>query len=169
MSKWISKFTCPRFMVIPWKPWLFGNKYHMICFSETDILFVCELVEGKDDPNEASPKKHSEKGKTVGLCLRLTKSMHGTGNGAVMDSEFCVLDAIVQLKKCGVFSLALVKKRQYWQKYLKGEEVKQHFDNMDPGYFDAIGRTLDRMPSYIYEMKEPDYVLLFMTTFGLTT
>lgn len=38
----------------------------------------------------------------------------------------------------------------------------------DPGYFDARRADLDGVPFYIYGMKEPDYVLLFMTTFGST-
>jgi len=39
MSKWLSQYTCPGFMVVPHKPWPYGNKYHMIVCGELEILF----------------------------------------------------------------------------------------------------------------------------------
>jgi len=44
------------------------------------------MVEGKDATPQVQPKEYSGKGKTVGLCLHLTKSLHGTGSVVVMDS-----------------------------------------------------------------------------------
>ena len=168
MSKWINKYTCPGFMVVPRKPWPFGNEYHTICCSETGILFCAELVEGKDRPKDAPPREYDNLGKTVGLCLHLTKFFHGTGNVLIMDSGFCVVQALVELKKRGVFSSALIKKRRYWPKHIKGEAMKEHFKDKEPGYFDAKRAELDGVPFYVYGMKEPDYILLFMTTFGST-
>ena len=55
-------------------------------------------------------KEYSEKGKTVGLCLRFTKSLYDTDSLVVMDSGFCVLKAIIELRKTGIFSSALIKK-----------------------------------------------------------
>ena len=166
MSKWLNKYTCPGYMMVPRKPWPFGNEYHSICCSTSGVMYRLELVEGKDQPPRLPAKQYSDLGKTVGLCLRLTSSIHGTGNVVVMDSGFCVLKAITELKKKGVFSSALIKKRQYWPRYVKGEEIKDHFDGKEPGFFDAIKGTFDNVPFYIYGMKEPDYALLFMTSFG---
>src|SRR5687767_6925292 len=45
---WVSKWTCPGWMVIPCKPHPFGNKYHTICCAQTRIMYSIELVEGKD-------------------------------------------------------------------------------------------------------------------------
>jgi len=52
MSKWVNQFTCPGFMVVPRKPWPFGNEYHTIACSETEIIYYIDLVEGKDEPRE---------------------------------------------------------------------------------------------------------------------
>ena len=166
MSKWLNQYTCPGFMVVPRKPWKCGNKYHTICCCLTGILFALELVEGKDCPTRAPPKEHKEKGKTVGLCLRLTKALQGSGSIVVMDSGFCVVKAIVELRKIGIFSHALIKKRRYWPKYIKGEEIKTHFQDKDPGHFDALKAKYDGVDFHIYCMKEPDYVLMLMTTYG---
>ena len=32
MSVWTNKLTCPGYMFVPCKSWLFGNKYHMVCY-----------------------------------------------------------------------------------------------------------------------------------------
>ena len=88
MSKWIEQFTCPGFMIVPRKPWPCGNEYHTIVDNTSDVLFALELVEGKDSPPQAVPKKYAEKGKTVSLVLRLTESLSGTGAIVTMDSGF---------------------------------------------------------------------------------
>jgi hypothetical protein len=166
MSKWLNQWTCPGFMVVPRKPWQCGNEYHTICCSSSGVLFALEIVEGKDAPPEAEQKEYFEKGKTVGLCLHLTKSLYGTGSVVVMDSAFCVVKAITELRMAGVFSSALIKKRRYWPHYVNGDGIKAHFNGKKPGDFDALKGTLDNVDYYIYGKKEPDYVLLFMTTYG---
>ena len=67
-----------------------------------------EMVEGKDHPRHI-PVEHQELGETVGLMLRCTKILHGTGKVIVLDSGFCVLQGVIELKKRGVFSAALIK------------------------------------------------------------
>ena len=166
MSKWLNKYTCPGFMVVPRKPWPCGNEYHTICCSESGVLFALELVEGKDEPAQRPRKEHNEKGKTLGLMIRLTKSVHGTGKLVIMDSGFCVLQGIIELRKLGVFSSALIKKRRYWPKYVHGDEFKAQFDHCEPGTFKALRGKLDGIDFHLYGMKEPDYILMFMTTYG---
>ena len=75
MSTWANKFTCPGYMFVPRKPWPFGNEYHTICCAVCGILFGIELVEGKDKPPEIVPEFNNAGGPTVGLLLRLTKSL----------------------------------------------------------------------------------------------
>ena len=165
MSKWINNYSCPGYMVVPRKPCTFCNEYHTICFCETGILYRMELVEGKDPPTRIS-KEYNDMGKTVGLFLRMTKLIHGTGNVVVMDSGFCVLQAVIEFKKVGVFSSSLIKKRRYWPIHIDGEMVKAYIQDKDPGYEDARRGEYGKIPFYIYCMKEPDYFLMFMTTFG---
>ena len=48
MSKWLNKYTCPGFMFVPRKPWKFGNEYHDVGCSLSDIIWQVDLQEGKD-------------------------------------------------------------------------------------------------------------------------
>jgi hypothetical protein len=51
-----------------------------------------ELVEGKDEPVQGrGQKEFDELGKTVGLLLRLTKTIWGTAKMVVLNTGFCVL------------------------------------------------------------------------------
>ena len=84
----------------------------------------------------------------------------------MLDSGFCVLQAIVELKKCGVFTHALIKKRRYWPKHVPGEQIIQHFTDKAIGSADAIKGELDEVPFYIYSMKEPDYTMMLMSMYG---
>jgi len=70
-------------------------------------LFDFEMVEGKDCPRELGAPEFDEAGKTGGLLLRLTKSMHNSARYVVLDSGFCVLAALIALRKVSVFASAL--------------------------------------------------------------
>ena len=95
---------------MPRKPHPFGNEYHTICCGETGIMYFVELVEGKDRPAQLGRHQHEERGKTVGLLLRMTKSISGTGKVVIMDSGFCVLEALIALREVSVYGSALIKK-----------------------------------------------------------
>ena len=116
MSIWTNAFTCPGFMMVPRKPHPFGNKYHTICCGLSGVLYQMELVEGKDAPPERGDPEFNNTGKTVGLLLRLTKPISGTGKLVILDSGFCVLKAIIKLRKDVVFASAVIKKGSIGQK-----------------------------------------------------
>jgi hypothetical protein len=50
MSIWPNKWTCPGWVICPRKPHPFGNEYHTACCALSTIMFVIELVKGKDAP-----------------------------------------------------------------------------------------------------------------------
>jgi hypothetical protein len=167
MSTWANKYTCPGFMFVPRKPWPFGNEYHTIACGVSEILYRLELVEGKDEPKEGrGPKFCDDLGKTVGLLLRLTRTIWGTGKIVVLDSGFCVLQGIVELKKRGVYAAALIKKRRYWPKWIQGDAIDNYFADKDVGEVDALPGVLDNVPFHVFAMKEPDYVMKLMSTYG---
>ena len=166
MSKWINEYTYPGFMFVPWKPWAFGNEYHDARCCESDILWQVDLREGKDRPPQAGDKEYDNLGKTAGTLMRLTKPIQGTGKLFVLDSGFCVLQALVELAKVGVFAHALVKKRLYWPKHVPGDKIIEHFKDKAVGYVDARQGNLDGIPFYLYGMKEPDYTMIIMATYG---
>ena len=127
-----------------------------------------ELVEGKDAPHAAAhPKpKHNNHRNTVCLLLHILQPIFTKGYVVVLDSGFCVLKGIVELKKRGVYASALIKKRHYWPKYIKGDDIKSHFDGKDVGNCDSWNGQMDEVDFHVYAMKEPDYVMSIMCTYG---
>jgi Transposase IS4 len=165
MMEWTNQYTCPGFMFVPRKPHPFGNEWHSICCGLSGIMYAVELVEGKDKPPNHS-KEFDEKGKTVGLLLRLTKRIWSTGKIVVLDSGFCVLKGIIELRQRGVFAAAVIKKRRYWPKYIPGEQIQQHFAGQEVGSVDALGGTLDGVPFHVFCMKDDGYVTMLMSSYG---
>ena len=151
---------------VPRKPWSFGNEYHDAGCAESDIIWSLELREGKDRPTQLNNKPFDDLGKTVGTLLRLTEPVWGSGRVFVLDSGFCVLQAIVELRKKGLFAAALIKKRRYWPKYIPGDSILAHFAEKGIGESDALQGMLDDVKFHVVAMKEPDYVMMFMTTYG---
>lgn len=166
ISVWTNEFTCPGFMFVPRKPHPFGNEYHTVCCCLCGVLYRLELMEGKDAPPERPAEQFSELGKTVGLLLRMTRSIWGTGKALVLDSGFCVLKGIVELKKKGVYAAAQIKKRRYWPKHVDGDAIKSYFEDKDVGSVAALPGNLDGVPVWIHCMKEPDYVTMLMSSYG---
>eukprot|EP00957_Ditylum_brightwellii_P185134 14098569-Ditylum_brightwellii.AAC.1 len=63
-------------------------------------MYAVEMVEGRDRPKECPvDPTTTEHGKTRGLLLRLSRSLVGRGCAVILDSGFCVLKALVALKK----------------------------------------------------------------------
>ena len=166
MSVWTNKFTCPGFMFVPRKPWPFGSEYHTVCCCTSGIMWGIDLVEGKDRPRALGQQQFDDMGSTVGLLLRMLTPIFHKGYVVILDSGFCVLKGIIELRKKGVFASALIKKRQYWPKFIRGDDIKAHFDNKEVGETDSWAGKLDNIPFHVYAMKEPDYVMSLMSTYG---
>ncbi len=167
MSIWNSRWTCPGWVFCPRKPHPQGNEYHTICCGETGILFDFEVVEGRDRPTQLGrPEYEVEHGKTGGLLLRLTKSIHQSARYVVLDSGFCVLKGLISLVKSGVFACSLIKKRRYWPAYCQGETIDQYFVGKNIGDTAAVEGELDGVPYNIWCFKEPDYVCKMFGTAG---
>ena len=123
----MNKFSCPGLMFISRKLWSFGNEYHMVCCCATGIMWVIGLMEGKDHPCQMGQETYDDLGVTVGLLLWLLAPIFFKGFIVILDSGFCVLKGIIELCKKGMFAYALIKKRRYWLKFVRGEEIKAHF------------------------------------------
>ena len=130
------------------------------------VLYSVEIVEGRNEPKEWPQKDYSELGKTVGFLLRLTCYIRETSDVVVLDSDFCVLKGISELRKKGVFGAALVKKCQYWPKYIDGETIKRHFATKEVGSVDAMKGKVDGVNVEIHWLKVPDYTMMLMSSYG---
>ena len=94
------------------------------------------IQEGKDAPKERRGEDNENKrrpGKACALLLCLCKSLYFSGKIVVLGSGFCVLQALVELKKLGVYAAAVIKKRRYWPKYVKGNEMESFMANKEIG------------------------------------
>lgn len=169
MSPWTSRWTCPGWMFVPRKPHPMGNEYHTICCGVSGIMYHMELVEGKDKPDAHALEYDDLGGRTVGLLLRLTRAIWNTGKLVILDSGFCVLKALIELKKKGVYASALIKKRRFWPKGIDGDDIARHFVHKPVGATDRLPGICDNVKFDVFAMKEPDYVMMLMSTYGALT
>ena len=101
----------------------------------------------------------------MALQFYLTKPISwGTAKIVVLDSGFCVLKGLIELRKKGIFVAALIKKHCYWPKYIPGDKIIEHFKNKEVGDVNALAGMLDDVPFHVFGMKEADYVMQLMST-----
>ena len=170
MMAWLNKYSCYGWTDVPRKPHPFRNEWHSISCGVSGIMFGIELVEGKDEPKERPEKEFNQiegrKTKMVGLLLRMTKPLWNSGKVVVLDSGFCVLKGLMRLLKRGVYALAVIKKQRYWPRFIKGDDVKQHMEGKEVGTTDALPGCMDKSDFHIFAMKENQYTMMLMSTYG---
>ena len=83
-----------------------------------------------------------------------------------MDSGFCVTKVLVELRKKGVFGATLIKKRRYWPSNIKGDAIYTHFSSKYVGNVDSVKQVEYGVDYHVFCMKEPDYAMKLMTTYG---
>ena len=98
--------------------------------------------------------------------LRLTKKLHITGKIVVLDSGFYVLQVLVDIKNKGVYGDALIKKRRHLPYYIDSNNIKDQFNDKDLGCVDAQYSEIDNLIRHVFTMKEEDYVVMLMSTYG---
>ena len=76
-------------------------------------MFLMKMVKGKDHPPQVA-EKWSKLGRTTGLLMRMLQSYFTMGRYVILKSGFCVLKALIELKKVGLFACAVIKKCWYW-------------------------------------------------------
>jgi len=124
-----------------------------------------EEVESKDNPTQIQ-ERFSELGKTTGLLMRMLKCYFATDRYVILDSGFCVLKALVELKKVGMFACAVIKKRRYWPAMVPSNAMMEAFNKVQIGDSRAISGVLDGVKYFLWGLKEPNYVMKMMATGG---
>jgi hypothetical protein len=104
MSIWNMQWTCPGYVFCPRKSHPVGNEYHTIADGMTTILYAAEIVMEKDTPENYLHQYEKEEGKTNYLLARLTRSIWHSGKVVILDSAFCVLQALINLRERGLYA-----------------------------------------------------------------
>jgi hypothetical protein len=73
------------------------------------------LMEEEEHPKEFPKADFENLDMITCLFLHMLKSHFVTGRHAILDSGFCVLKSLVELRKCGLFASALIKKWHFWR------------------------------------------------------
>ena len=129
-------------------------------------MWLAEIVEVRDRPRERGRPEFDEIHKRVGTMLRCTRPIWDCANVVIMDSGFCVTKGWVDLRKKGLFGAVLIKERRYWPDNIKGDAIDSHFASKEVGNFDAVKQVEDDVAYHIFCMKDTDYLMKLMTTYG---
>ena len=70
----------------------------------------------------------------------------------------------MELKKVGIHVAALIKSRYF--KYIDGTKIQEYFKDKEIGFSNAWKGKMDNVDFYIQCVKDPDHVLIFMTSYG---
>ena len=155
----------PGFMVVKRKPTPLGNEYHTICCGDTAIMFKMELVEGKKTPSQV-PVEFGDLSPTTGLVLRMTKPLFSSGRVVIMDSAFCVLDAVKGLADRGLFTATVAKKRAYWPRGVCGTDLVAHMKDKPVGELHTRQGNYKGMPFLLFCVNHRLYTFVLVSTYG---
>ena len=112
-------------------------------------------------------KDFEEKGSTSGLVVKMTKHLWRTCKVVVMYIGLCVLEGLNSMVLKGVFGSAFIKNQRYCPKGVPVEDILRHIQNKEVGDVDAVQGSIRGKSYNIMYIKEPDYVVLMMPTYGM--
>ena len=100
-----------------------------MCCGESGIVYVWDIVDGRDHPIpmgqpvfETSPNM-----KMVGLVLQLTRALWSTGKAVIINSGFCVLKGLLEIRKRGGLWNCIDKNMRYWPRGVYGDAINNYF------------------------------------------
>jgi hypothetical protein len=158
----------PSFRYLPRKPTSTGNEYHTVCDAETRVMIKMELFRARTE-DEPVPPDETDFGKMGALVLRMTKPLYGTGTAVIMDSAFCVVKAVLEMRRRGVFAATVVKPLQrYWPRHLDGiADVVATLKTKPVGELHARkGTSADQLPIAHFLVNYGKYVVQLLSTYG---
>jgi hypothetical protein len=88
------------------------------------------------------------------------------GRYVILDSGFCVLKALIKLKKVGLFACTVIKRRRYWSSMVPGDGMTEASNEAQVGDSMAISGVLNGIRYFLWRLKEPNYVMKMMATRG---
>ena len=97
----------------------------------------------------------------------MCEPIFSTGKCVMLDSGFCVSKGITALLEFGVYAAALIKKRKYWPKGVRGDAIDEYFAEKDVTHVDMLEAITEEGPegkAFKIFFKEPEYVMKIMAT-----
>jgi hypothetical protein len=83
-----------------------------------------------------------------------------------LDSGFCILKALIELKKVGLFACMVIKKHRHWPLLVPGNAMTEAANEVQVGDLMAISGVLDGIRYFLWGHKKPSYVMKLMATGG---
>ena len=71
----------------------------------------------------------------------MLKSYFCAGKYVILDSGFCVLKALIELKKHGIYSCALIHKHRFWPSGVPGSSIDEQITGRKVGDVGVVQRT----------------------------
>ena len=68
-----------------------------------------------------------------------------------------MLKGLIESRKRGVFASALIKKCQYWPRYMDRNAINAHMAGKPLGAVDALPGQMDNVPFNIFVMKDVEH------------
>ena len=149
------------------KPHPFGNDRHTISCGLSTIMPFAEIVGGRYCSHERGRPEFDYIGRKLGKIMRFTRPIWNCAKVVIMDSGFCVTKGLVEIWNKGIFGAALIEKRRYCPANIKGGSINDHFDSKEVVNVDAVNQMEYGMSYHLFCMKDPDYVINLMTTYGI--
>lgn len=100
--------------------------------------------------------------------MRMTETIRGKGIVVVMDSAFCLMDAVVALRNEGIYTATVAKKRAYWPRNIPGDDVLAHMAGKPVGELHGRRGKLNGVPFHIFAVSHRRYTFILVATHGST-
>ena len=72
----------------------------------------------------------------------------------------------MDITKKVLYGVDIMKRRQYWPRYICNNNIKSHFNNNDVGAMDALRGDLDNVPLCVFAIKVGHYFVILMSAYG---
>lgn len=162
---------CPGFMVVKRKPHPFGNEIHTIACCFSHIVFYMELVEGKDQPKEGpfSIKEFIELGKVPSLVVRMSRPLWGTKRVVLLDSGFGQPACLAALLDKGLFGTCVIKKKRFWPRGIRGEDILTHMHGRDVGTLQVQTGDFQGAAMWVGALADSKHTSIMANTWATTS
>ena len=97
--------------------------------------------------------------------VQMKNPIWGTGKVVIMDRRFYILEGLIFMVEKGVFGSVLIQKRRYCTKGVPEVYIIWNIQQMEVGDLYTFPYTIHGKRYYIMTLKEPNHIMLMMTTY----